>query len=591
MRFILILIIAITYSQCLWASMYYVNPNGLSKNQSHNFQKQLLVAHKLLPESYKKIEYINIRFKKFKKQKNKIHLAHFSRWQNEIIFSKDLIPEDGFSLNLHKTIIHELSHVYEDRVSEVHDELKFLYLSGWHKRGLLFDKTKRRNFLEQRSPDPYEFSHPRETFAVNIEYFLSQKDFKCRRPLLYEYIANKLNHYPFPEHLCEPMYQAPVIVKNQMIWSKLDPKNLYEVHYLMASKGNGVISSFGHSMIRLVFCSPNRKVKSKECLKDIEHHVVLSYRANVAEAFINYWNGLIGKYPSQLFIMTLAEVINEYNKSELRDLISYPIKLSKEELNRVVLHALGEIWTYQGKYRFITQNCATETMDFFKAIVDDEDVLESDVTTPENVYENLSEFDLIYDEFLNTKDKGRSLGLFFKSKRHVYELLFNDLKKYLAFYESLENYLNQSTADERLEIFWKIEKEDTDPSLLASMLVLEKQIYLMKSKSFFQKVTKIIVDGENVPTFVKELFKSKLNSNKESRTENLSGYGIPSVLEIEKIQSDYSNRTENFEAKKKLENWLETRFYNWFSEINKIRENIEVLNSYIIENSKGENNE
>jgi hypothetical protein len=48
-----------------------------------------------------------------------------------------------------------------------------------------WDPYSNRNFLHARSQDPYEFTRPEESFAVNMEYFLMDPEYGCRRPVEY----------------------------------------------------------------------------------------------------------------------------------------------------------------------------------------------------------------------------------------------------------------------------------------------------------------------------------------------------------------------------------------------------------------------
>lgn len=582
MRLVLLVAFTLSISQNIWASMYYVNPKGLSHAQLENFKKQLLTVHKLLPKVYKKINYINIRFKKFKVRKN-VHMAYYSRWQAQIVFNKDIIPEKGFSFQLHKTIIHELTHVYEDKVKDIHSDLKFQYISGWHKRGFFLNMRKRRNFLEQRSPDPYEFSHPRETLAVNLEFFLSQKDFKCRRPIIYNYLVKELNHQPFKDYKCNVISKVPVHIKGRIFFRDINFENLYEVHYLKASQGKDIISGFGHSMLRLVMCSPKRKEKSAACLQDFEHHLILSYRANVLDTFINYWAGLTGKYPSQLFIMTLTEVLTEYNETEFRDVISYPIKMSNSELQNVITNTIKEIWTYQGKYRFITQNCATETMDFLKVVMNNEEILSKRITTPEGIYNKLYDLDLFYrDEHKNYDE--RVVNYVYKSKYEIFLTLFDGIKEYFNGYD-LEDYIHQSSADERAYAFNLMIQSNVKTSMLAKMRALEQHIDLVKGRSFLKIATKIILSGKDVPKFLKEYLVTRIEL--ESLSGDMKGYGIPLQQDLKFIEKIVSGEKHKQDIQDKFQKWFKENYNDFFYEKNKRDQNlVSFLNEIVTRYSK-----
>src|SRR3546814_10543459 len=98
--------------------------------------------------------------------------------------------------------------------------------------------------------------------------------------------------------------------------------------YTTLFRSNGV-SRWGHSMLRLVICAPDRP-RGPDCRLDLDQHLVLPYRAFVGDVQLSSWDGLVGKYPSRLFVLPLAQVIDEYTKTELRSLASVPLNLDRK---------------------------------------------------------------------------------------------------------------------------------------------------------------------------------------------------------------------------------------------------------------------
>jgi hypothetical protein len=81
-------------------------------------------------------------------------------------------------------------------------------------------------------------------------------------------------------------------------------------------------------MLRLVICAPGRP-RGPDCRLDLDQSLVLSYRAFVNDVQLSSWDGLVGNYPSRLFVLPLGQVIDEYTKTELRSLASVPLKLNR----------------------------------------------------------------------------------------------------------------------------------------------------------------------------------------------------------------------------------------------------------------------
>src|SRR5690606_16444555 len=91
------------------------------------------------------------------------------------------------------------------------------------------------------------------------------------------------------------------------------------------------------------------------------HHLVLSFRAFVDDVQVSNWRGLTGAYPSRLFILPLGQVVDEYTRVELRGLRSIPLRLAPEEIASLLGRAAQVHWSYDGRYRFVGNNCAVET--------------------------------------------------------------------------------------------------------------------------------------------------------------------------------------------------------------------------------------
>lgn len=225
-----------------------------------------------------------------------------------------------------------------------------------------------RNFQTQGSVDTYEQTNAAEAFAVNFEFFLLDPQFACRKPVLYSFFQSRFGHTPFENPNCRATWMAQVhsptsLVEDARIspYESLDPSRVFEVHLLTAGPGTALMSRWGHSMFRVIRCAPHRKQVGPECLNDLPFHLILSFRANVDDLIINNWKGLTGGYPSQLFVISMIDVIREYTRTELRDLESIPLRFSAAERVRFLQSALEHHWQYRGKYGFLTVNCATES--------------------------------------------------------------------------------------------------------------------------------------------------------------------------------------------------------------------------------------
>jgi hypothetical protein len=141
---------------------------------------------------------------------------------------------------------------------------------------------------------------------------------------------------------------------------EIDPSRVYAVDYLLAEGNEKPMSHWGHAMLRLVVCAPDR-VTGPDCRLDVAYHQVLSFRAFVDDVQVSSWRGLTGDYPSRLFLLPFAQVVDEYTKVELRGLRSVPLRLQPGDIATLIERAAELHWSHDGRYYFVGNNCAVET--------------------------------------------------------------------------------------------------------------------------------------------------------------------------------------------------------------------------------------
>lgn len=267
--------------------------------------------------------------------------------------------EDAATRTALAAVIHELAHLY-DRGSRraLSRDPRLLDLAGWQVAALRPGRT--RNAFSDRSPDPYELSDPAEFVAVNLEYFLLDPAYGCRRPALQRYFAAHFDLLPRAALPCSDTLPFVEAEGSSEALLALDPRRVYAVEYLLAEGNEQAMSRWGHSMLRLIICAPERP-RGPDCRMDLAHHRVLSFRAFVDDVQISSWKGLTGSYPSRLFLLPLDQVIEEYTRIELRGLQSIPLHLRQEEIGTLLERAAQLHWSYDGRYYFVSNNCAVET--------------------------------------------------------------------------------------------------------------------------------------------------------------------------------------------------------------------------------------
>ncbi|MGN6112476.1 MAG: DUF7844 domain-containing protein [Luteimonas sp.] len=318
-------------------------------------------------------------------------------------------------------ILHELAHLY-DRSAEggLSRDPRLLALAGWEDAPLRPWRT--RNAFTDRSPDRYELRDPVEYVAVNLEHFLLDADYACRRPAMDRYLAEKTGAMPAQAD-CDPalpfMQAAPDAATPLLA---LDPARVYAVDYLLAEGDAEPMSRWGHAMLRLVVCAPGH-APGPACRLDLAYHQVLSFRAFVDDVQVSSWRGLTGSYPSRLFLLPLSQVVDEYTKVELRGLRSIPLRLSPGDIATLLQRAALVHWSYDGRYRFVGNNCAVETARLLQDGVPRLSQLRLLSITPRGVLRRLERADLV-DAVPADRAEAMRLGYYFEPMSARYQAMY-----------------------------------------------------------------------------------------------------------------------------------------------------------------------
>ena len=433
------------------------------------------------------------------------------------------------------TVVHEVAHIY-DQLNNASSKSLFLNISGWISKGILIHKRDNLNQNLLRTPDRYEFKSSKEAFAVNFEYFLYDPDYKCHRPTYYEYYSNLFAIKTFEDHICNSNKYIFIKTGINSKIQKLDFDRLYQIHYLFAGAGKEVTSRFGHAMIRLVFCSPTTP-KGPLCLNDTTYHIVVSFRANIQDNSPSITKGLMGKYPSQLFLLSFTDILDEYTKGEFRELKSIPLKLDHEQLSRFLYRTLELSWSYSGKYYFLTNNCANEALNLLRiAIGEYKDIQNKTILSPLDLYHYLVQLGLADDSVFDNILDAEKNGYFFPSA--IYKL-FSSLKALNINESNFFAFQAMYSAEDRMGFYLTaINKSNNKIKLGAHALRLENSILQSENLNLNKLIiSKFLINQNN--NDLKDLFViQKINELKNLYSELESkriinfGYGIPLEMDL-----------------------------------------------------------
>ncbi|MGT0149952.1 Lnb N-terminal periplasmic domain-containing protein [Vibrio metschnikovii] len=80
--------------------------------------------------------------------------------------------------------------------------------------------------------------------------------------------------------------------------------------------------------------------------------------------------GLFGFYPGRFTVMPYYRKVREYNDIESRDIWEYPLNLTEQEVERVLLH-LWEMQLAEFDYYFLDENCSYQLLALLELARDD----------------------------------------------------------------------------------------------------------------------------------------------------------------------------------------------------------------------------
>lgn len=428
------------------------------------------------------------------------------------------------------------------------DDPRLLDLAGWSQRVGQRGQRDSDNGQHVRSPDAYELLNPKEFVAVNLEYFLLDPEYACRRPSLQRYFSAHFGWQPAAQKPCAnpyPMLNAGRDFARTPLL-QLNPAQVYEVDYLFAEANQEWVSRWGHSMLRLVICAPERPL-GPACRLDLAHHLVLSFRAFVDDVQLSSWDGLVGEYPSRLFVLPLDQVIEEYTRMELRSLVSVPLRLSRPQIQALVARSSELHWSYDGTYYFLSNNCAVETLKLLRSGTEHPALESLDSITPVGLLELLEARGIADRQPLADPREALRLGYRFDSYRERYQAMFEVLKARLAIPDTeLDDWLQHSALVRRPWI------EQADLPASAALLLLEQGAYYQQLLQARDAVKRRYLSergqtGHSLDKADAALRALLANSGYLSRPAELlgsKGYGIPQPSEGQILERETARRQQ-----------------------------------------------
>ncbi|AOD14904.1 DUF4105 domain-containing protein [Xanthomonas fragariae] len=430
-------------------------------------------------------------------------------------------------------LVHELAHVLDRGAhSAFSRDGRLRDLAGWQVRPWRIGRSA--NQFSDRIPDDYERRSPAEFVAVNLEHYVLDADYPCRRPALAAWFAE---HIGAPREVLPCGTTLPYLQADNdagaMSLLTLDPSRVYAVDYLLAEGNEQPMSRWGHSMLRLVICAPGR-TPGPECRLDLQYHRVLSFRAFVGDVQISSWRGLTGSYPSRLFVLPLNQVVDEYTKVELRALSSVPLKLTPDEIAALLARAAQVHWSYDGRYYFIGNNCAVET---FKLLHDGVPRLAGAgllSITPRGLRHRLQRAGIADMQVLDDPAQAIRQGYYFESAAAHYQAMFAVIRRSIPVPQTrVAQWLDAQPAA-RAQWFEQGGLRETAAALLLEQAALRRQ-QLLTRDALKRLLRPGVAERETVQGQLQSLFARQAQLSHPATLLGISSYGLPQAEEQRKL--------------------------------------------------------
>jgi hypothetical protein len=192
-------------------------------------------------------------------------------------------------------------------------------------------------------------TNPEEELATNIDQIFSplskdiDKHARCRFPARAYYLSKKLNKPLPPEKQCLEFEKF----KNSFEAESLSL--VFSAYYI-----NNPSSTFGHTFLRVNKKDNNEFSQNTELLD-----LGVNFAANpwTKNPIVYTFGGMVGLFPGVFSTLPYYYKVREYNDFESRDLWSYKLNLTKDEIDQFIRH-LWELGQTHFDYFFFTENCS-----------------------------------------------------------------------------------------------------------------------------------------------------------------------------------------------------------------------------------------
>lgn len=192
-------------------------------------------------------------------------------------------------------------------------------------------------------------------------------------------IFENAEHPQYNDRVCDyPARFQWLKEKLQAAWSPVECPEMEQWREIIQPQGmtlvfptsfmNNPSSMFGHTLIRI---DARDQTRNKELVA-----FAVNFAANPDSndnAAVFAFNGMVGRYPAAFSLMPYYRKVREYNDLESRDIWEYKLKLTEQEVDRILLH-IWELKDVNFDYYFLDENCSYQLLSLLQLARDDLDL-------------------------------------------------------------------------------------------------------------------------------------------------------------------------------------------------------------------------
>jgi hypothetical protein len=311
-----------------------------------------------------------------------------------------------------------------------------------------------------------------------------------------------------------------------------------------------------------VVCATGR-ARGPDCRLDHQYHLVLSFRAFVGDVQISSWRGLTGSYPSRLFVLPLEQVIEEYTKVELRGLRSIPLQLESVEIAGLLERTARLHWSYDGRYYFLSNNCAVET---FKLLHDGVPRLAGEnlsSITPTGLLRRLERAGIADGSVLVDRKEALRVGYYFEALSARYEAMFQVARETLQLpQEDARDWLDLP-AGERAPWLARADLRASAALLLLEQAALRRQELLARDelkRKFLGRALDRPAESAAALAAVQDVLRLEGFLSRPAALLPDTGYGLPQIEERARLTEETNRQAARWRQQSE---WLRSEARRW----------------------------